>query len=221
MILVGLTGGIGSGKSTVSSLLARNGAVVIDADAITRQLQEPGQPVLVAIVERFGAGVLDSDGRLDRPALAAIVFNDPEALKALNEIVHPAVGAETARRIAAEQDTDHVVVLDVPLLVETGRRGLAAVIVVDVPTDVAVERLVSQRGMSESDARARVAVQASREARLAKADIVIDNSGARDALEPRVAEVWKQITALPSAAKPSEQDRREEPSPGGSVTPPR
>ncbi len=213
MILVGLTGGIGSGKSTVSSLLAGHGAVVIDADAITRQLQEPGQPVLAAIVERFGSAVLDGDGRLNRPGLAAIVFNDPKALKALNEIVHPAVGAETARRIAAEYDTDHVVVLDVPLLVETGRRGLAAVIVVDVPTDVAVERLVSQRGMSESDARGRVAVQASREDRLAKADIVIDNSGDRHALEPRVAEVWEQIRALPQAT--------EEASSGGSVTPPR
>ena len=212
MILVGLTGGIGSGKSTVSSLLAGHGAVVIDADAITRQLQEPGQPVLAAIVARFGSAVLDGDGRLDRPGLAAIVFNDPEALKALNEIVHPAVGAETARRIAAEHDTDHVVVLDVPLLVETGRRGLAAVIVVDVPTDVAVERLVAQRGMSEPDARARVAVQASRAERLAKADIVIDNSGDRDALAPRVAEVWEQIRALPPTA--------DSPA-GGSVTPPR
>jgi dephospho-CoA kinase len=212
MILVGLTGGIGSGKSTVSSLLAGHGAVVIDADAITRQLQEPGQPVLAAIVARFGSAVLDGDGRLDRPGLAAIVFNDPEALKALNEIVHPAVGAETARRIAAEHDTDHVVVLDVPLLVETGRRGLAAVIVVDVATDVAVERLVAQRGMSEPDALARVAVQASRADRLAKADIVIDNSGDRDALAPRVAEVWEQIRALPPAADSP---------PGGSVTPPR
>jgi len=217
MIVVGLTGGIGSGKSTVSSLLASHGAVVIDADAITRQLQEPGQPVLAAIVERFGSGVLDGDGRLDRPGLAAIVFNDPEALKALNEIVHPAVGAETARRLAAELDTDHVVVLDVPLLVETGRRGLAAVIVVDVPTEVAVERLVAQRGMSEADARARVAVQASREDRLAKADIVIDNSGERDALEPRVAEVWEQLRALP----PAPEATTEESTPGGSVTPPR
>jgi dephospho-CoA kinase len=212
MILVGLTGGIGSGKSTVSSLLAGHGAVVIDADAITRQLQEPGQPVLEAIVERFGSGVLDRDGRLDRPGLAAIVFSDPEALRALNEIVHPAVGAETARRITAQQGTDHVVVLDVPLLVETGRRGLAAIIVVDVPTDVAVERLVAQRGMSEADARARVAVQASRDDRLAKADIVIDNSGDRDALESRVAEVWDQIRALPHAA---------ELPPGGTVTPSR
>lgn len=206
VILVGLTGGIGSGKSTVSSLLAARGAVVVDADAITRQLQEPGQPVLVAIVERFGAGVLDGEGRLNRPALAAIVFNDGEALKDLNAIVHPAVGEETARRLLAEQDTDHVVVLDVPLLVETGRRGLAAVIVVDVPTEVAIDRLVRQRGMAEEDARARIAMQATREDRLAKADIVIDNSGDRDALEARVAEVWEHICALPRS---------------GTVTPPR
>ncbi len=206
MILVGLTGGIGSGKSTVSTRLAAHGAVVIDADAITRQLQEPGQPVLAAIVERFGAGVLDDAGRLDRPALAAIVFNDPAALKDLNQIVHPAVGAETARRIAAETDTDHVVVLDVPLLVETGRRGLTAVVVVDAPTEVAIERLVQQRGMSEADARARIAAQAQREERLAKADIVIDNSGDREALEARVDEVWRQLRSLP---------------PGGTVTPPR
>ena len=212
VILVGLTGGIGSGKSTVSGLLAARGAVVIDADAITRQLQERGQPVLAAIVDRFGDGVLDGGGRLDRPALAAIVFNDPDALKDLNAIVHPAVGVETARRIAAEQETDHVVVLDVPLLVETGRRGLAAVIVVDVPTDIAVQRLVEQRGMAEADARARVAVQASREDRLAKADIIVDNSDGRDALEARVAEVWEQISALPPTAAPAS---------GGSVAPPR
>ncbi len=206
VILVGLTGGIGSGKSTVSGLLAARGAVVIDADAITRQLQEPGQPVLAAIVERFGPAILDAEGRLDRPGLAAIVFPDPRALKDLNGIVHPAVGAETARRIAAEQDTDHLVVLDVPLLVETGRSGLAAVVVVDVPTDVAIERLVQQRGMSEADARARIAAQASREDRLAKADIVIDNSGDREALEAQVDEVWTRLRALP---------------PGGTVTPPR
>jgi dephospho-CoA kinase len=211
VILVGLTGGIGAGKSTVSALLAARGAVVIDADAITRQLQEPGQPVLNAIVERFGTRVLDGDGRLNRPALAAIVFNDPAALKELNAIVHPAVGIETARRLAAEQDTDHVVVLDVPLLVETGRGGLAAIIVVDAPTDVAVRRLVEQRGMVEADARARVAVQASREERLAKADIIVDNSAGRDALEARVAEVWDFISSLPHQASPS----------GGTVTPPR
>jgi dephospho-CoA kinase len=207
VILVGLTGGIGSGKSTVSALLAAHGAVVIDADAITRQLQEPGQPVLTAIVERFGTRVLDPEGRLDRPALAAIVFSDPEALRELNAIVHPAVGVETARRVAAERDTDNVVVLDVPLLVETGRGGLAAIIVVDVPTEIAIQRLVEQRGMAEADARARVAVQASREDRIAKADIIVDNSDGRDALEARVAQVWEFIRSLPQSA------------PGGSVAP--
>ena len=131
MILVGLTGGIGAGKSTVSQLLAERGAVIIDADAITRQLQEPGQPVLAAIVERFGSGILSAEGALDRPALAELVFNDPDALKDLNGLVHPAVGREIARRIDIERDSDRVVVLDVPLLVETGRRGMAGVVVVD------------------------------------------------------------------------------------------
>jgi dephospho-CoA kinase len=213
MILVGLTGGIGAGKSTVSALLAAHGAVVVDADAITRALQEPGQPVLAAIVERFGSGVLGGDGRLDRAGLAEIVFGDPDALRDLNAIVHPAVGAEIAQRIAAEQDSGRVVVLDVPLLVETGRGGLSGIVVVDVPTDIAIERLVLQRGMSEDDARARVAVQASREERLAKADVVIDNSSTREALEERVAAVWEWMQQLPDAERPSE--------PGGSVPPPR
>ena len=179
MILVGLTGGIGAGKSTVSQLLAERGAVIIDADAITRQLQEPGQPVLAAIVERFGSGILTAEGALDRPALAELVFNDPDALKDLNGLVHPAVGQEIARRIDIERDSDRVVVLDVPLLVETGRRGMAGVVVVDAPLDVAVDRLVRHRGMSEADARARMARQASREERRAKADWVIDNAGPR------------------------------------------
>lgn len=213
MILVGLTGGIGAGKSTVSALLAGYGAVVIDADAITRALQEPGQPVLAAIVDRFGSGVLSADGRLDRAGLAEIVFGDPDALRDLNAIVHPAVGAEIARRIAAEQDSGRVVVLDVPLLVETGRDGLSGIVVVDVPTDTAVERLVVQRGMSEDDARARVAVQASRDERLAKADVVIDNSSTREALEKRVAAVWAWMQQLPDAQRSRE--------PGGSVPPPR
>jgi dephospho-CoA kinase len=213
MILVGLTGGIGAGKSTVSALLAARGAIVVDADAITRALQEPGQPVLAAIVERFGEGVLDADGRLDRAGLAGIVFADPESLRDLNAIVHPAVSAEIARRIAAERDTDHVVVLDVPLLVETGRGGLSGLVVVDVPTELAIERLVDQRGMSEADARARVAIQASREERLGRADVVIDNSGTLETLEARVAEVWRWMLALPPAEATAEA--------GGSVTPPR
>ncbi|MGI8938586.1 MAG: dephospho-CoA kinase [Iamia sp.] len=197
MILVGLTGGIGSGKSAVSALLADHGAVVIDADAITRELQAPGQPVLAAIVERFGDEVMDRDGSLDRPALAAIVFSDADALADLNALVHPAVGAEIARRMEAEAGTDHLVVLDVPLLVESGRDDMAAVVVVDVDPEVAVDRLVERRGMEAADARARMAHQASREDRLARADLVIDNSGDLDDLRRRVDEVWAQLSALP------------------------
>lgn len=197
MILVGLTGGIGSGKSTVSALLAERGAVVVDADAITRQLQQPGQPVLEGIVERFGREVLTADGQLDRPRLASIVFADAEALADLNGIVHPAVGAEIARRIDALRGTDRVVVLDIPLLVESGRYAVAGVLVVDVPIDTAVHRLVGQRGMDEGDARARMARQASREDRVAKADRVIDNSGDRAALEAQVDEAWAWMQTLP------------------------
>jgi dephospho-CoA kinase len=202
VILVGLTGGIGAGKSTVSSLLAQRGAVVIDADAITKELQQPGQPVLAAIVERFGGAVLQPDGTLDRAGLAAIVFPDPDSLKELNAIVHPAVGKEINRRIEAERDTDHVVVLDVPLLVETGRRGMGGVIVVDVEPEIAIARLVMHRGFDEADARARIARQASRADRLAKADRVIDNGGTPDDLGPQVDELWSWLLTLPPAPAP-------------------
>ena len=196
MIVIGLTGGIGAGKSTVSALLAARGAVVIDADAITRELQRPGQPVLAAIVERFGRTVLAPDGSLDRPALAALVFTDPSALKDLNAIVHPAVGAEILRRLEVERVGDHVVVLDIPLLVETARYRVAGLLVVDVDPEVAIARLVSQRGMTEPDARARMANQASREARREKADRVIDNSGDRKSLERQVDAAWTWIKTL-------------------------
>jgi dephospho-CoA kinase len=199
VITVGLTGGIGAGKSTVSALLSELGAVVVDADAIVHDLQAPGQPVLAAMVERFGEGILLPDGRLDRQAVADLVFGDGDALADLNKIVHPAVGEEIARRLAAEAETDHVVILDVPLLVESGRKDMAAVIVVDVDPEIAVGRLVEQRGMSEDDARARIARQASREERLATADHVIDNHGDRDALRRRVLEVWDQLTSLAAA----------------------
>lgn len=197
MILVGLTGGIGSGKSTVSSLLAARGAVVIDADAIAREVQAPGSPVLARIAERFGAEVIGPDGSLDRPALAAIVFADADALKDLNGIVHPAIGAETTRRILAARETDRVVVLDIPLLTENPRSGLQGVIVVDVPVDLQVERLVAFRNFSSDDARARIAKQATREERLATADVVIDNSGTIDELIPQVDALWAWLVALP------------------------
>jgi dephospho-CoA kinase len=202
VILVGLTGGIGSGKSTVSELLTARGALVIDADGVTRELQQPGQAVLAAIVERFGEGVLTADGHLDRPALASLVFGDPDTLKDLNAIVHPAVNAEIRRRALLQADTDKVVVLDVPLLVEGRGYNTAGTIVVDTPIDVAVARLVQYRGMSEEDARARMSRQATREERLAKADRVIDNGGDRESLERQVAEVWEWIHTLPKYVPP-------------------
>jgi dephospho-CoA kinase len=196
VLVIGLTGGIGSGKSTVSAALAARGAVVVDADAITRALQEPGGAVLAAMVERFGEKILTPDGRLDRPAVADIVFTDVDALADLNAIVHPAVGAEIARRLAAEADTDHVVILDVPLLVESGRDDMAGIVVVDVDPEVAISRLVAHRGFREEDARARVARQVSRDERLARADFIIDNAGSPEDLEPRVDACWRWILGL-------------------------
>ena len=199
MLLLGLTGGIGSGKSTVSALLAEKGAVIIDADAITRSVQQPGQPVFDAMVERFGPGIVGSDGTLDRAGLAKIVFADEHARKDLEHIVHPAVGAEMLQRMQDEADTDHVVVYDVPLLVEAARRAMsfAGVIVVDIDPEIAVRRVVEQRGMDEQDVRARIANQASRAERIAAADKVIDNSGTRDDLRRQVDEVWAWIQTLP------------------------
>ena len=200
MVLIGLTGGIGSGKSTVSQKLVERGARLIDADAVVRELQEPGTPVFEAMVERFGPGIVAEDGTLDRAAVAAIVFSDEAARRDLNAIVHPAVGAEIARRIADAAGTDDVVVLDVPLLVESSRYQVAGVLVVDCPVDVAVERLVSARGMSEADARARIAVQATREERLARADHVVDNSGPPAALDGEIDRAWAWIEGLRAAA---------------------
>ena len=196
MVLVGLTGGIGSGKSTVSARLAAHGAVVVDADAIVREVQAPGGPAFVPIVERFGDGIVAEDGSLDRAALADIVFRDPAALADLEGITHPIVSGTILERVAAEADTDHVVVLDVPLLVEGGRDDLAALLVVDCPEEIAVERLVSQRGMDRDDARRRMAAQASRDERRARADIVIDNSDGLDQLVAQVDAAWQRLVSL-------------------------
>ena len=202
MILVGLTGGMGAGKSSVSELLSAHGAVIVDADAITRELQQPGTPVFAAIVERFGDGVVAPDGTLDRQALADIVFADPDELKDLNGIVHPAVGVELLERLRQEAETDHVVILDVPLLVESGRDDMAGLIVVDVDPELAVRRLVEHRNVPEADARARMARQATREERLAKADFVIDNSGTREDLAAQVDAAWAWIQGLEPATDP-------------------
>jgi dephospho-CoA kinase len=201
VLVVGLTGGIGSGKSTVSALLAAKGAVVVDADAVVHDLQRPGTAVFEAMVDRFGNGIVAADGSLDRSAVAAIVFNDPDALADLNGIVHPAVGAEIVRRMDELSTTDAVVVLDVPLMVESARGyPVAGLIVVDVDPEVAVRRLVEHRGMREDDARARIARQASREERRARADVVIDNSGSLDDLVAQVDRAWRWIEGLVAAS---------------------
>ncbi len=200
MLLIGLTGGIGSGKSSVSARLAQRGAVVIDADAIVHEAQGPGTPVLEAMAERFGPEIVRPDGSLDRQAVADIVFADPAALADLNAIVHPPVVAEIARRLEEQAEADNVVVLDVPLLVESGRDDLAGLLVVDVDPDLAVARLVQHRGFREDDARARIARQATREERRARADFVVDNSGSLEDLDREVARAWAWIESLAAAA---------------------
>jgi len=195
MLVIGLTGGIGAGKSTVSRLLAEHGAVILDADAYAREVVEPGGTAYQGVVDRFGEDVLLPDGHIDRPALAAIVFSDADALADLNAIVHPAVGAVIAERLSEESATDHVVILDVPLLVESGRSNTAGTIVVDCPPEEALRRAVA-RGLPEDDVRRRMANQVSREERLAKADFVVDNSGPESALPAEVDKAWTWIERL-------------------------
>jgi dephospho-CoA kinase len=189
VLRIGLTGGIGSGKSTVAGLLAARGAQVVDADRIAREVVEPGTPGLAAVVAAFGRGVLTADGALDRPALAAVVFADPDARRRLDGIVHPLVRARAADLVAAAPP-DAVVVQDVPLLVETGQAGAYdLVLVVQADLDTRVRRLVG-RGLSEDDARARIAAQATDEQRRAVADVVLDNSGTVEELETQVERFW-------------------------------
>lgn len=199
MLRVGLTGGIGSGKSTVSSLLAQHGAVVIDYDRLARDVVEPGSPALDLIAERFGAGVIAADGSLDRPALGALVFADPEALSDLNGITHPAIRSLGHDRESAA-GPDAVVVHDNPLLVEMGAAAACdVVVVVDVPVEVQVRRLTTLRGMTEADARARIAAQASREERTGAADLVIDNTGPQDELASIVGGLWDELVSRAAA----------------------
>jgi dephospho-CoA kinase len=197
VLRVGLTGGIGSGKSEVSRRLAALGAVIIDADVGARRVVDPGTPGLAQIAEAFGPGVLRPDGALDRERLGAIVFGDPAQLARLNAITHPLIGEwmQAAERAAAEAaEGDLIVVYDVALIAESGcRADYDLIIVVDVAPEVQIDRLVSQRGMAPDQARARLAAQASREQRLALADLVIDNSGSLEALDRRVAEVWTDL----------------------------
>ena len=201
MVVVGLTGGIGSGKSTVSRMLADLGAVVIDADQLAREVVEPHEPAFALVVERFGAGVVGPDGRLDRPALGAIVFSDPKARTDLEAITHPAIGVRMAERMAAEAGTDHVVVLDVPLLVESGRMNTAGVIVVDCPEELAIERLERDRGMDADEIRRRMAAQATRQERLDRADFVIVNDGSLERLREQVEAAWAWIATLPRTGR--------------------
>lgn len=199
MLLVGLTGGIGAGKSTVSALLAAHGAVVVDADQVARDLQQAGSPLIERMAERFGHHIVRNDGSLDRAAVAAIVFGDSDearaALADLNAITHPAIQAEIRDRIDAHRHGADIVVLDHPLLGENQRDDLAATIVVDVPVEIAVDRLVS-RGMDATDARHRIASQISRDERLATATHVVDNSGDLDALRDQVDVLWDDLVRL-------------------------
>lgn len=194
MLLVGLTGGIGAGKSTVAELLTRKGAVVVDADEVARAVVEPGQPAFDALVERFGPEVVGPDGRLDRAAVARIAFADDQSRKDLEAITHPAINTEFTRRVL-EAPSDAIVVLDVPLLAESKQareRPYEAVIVVEAPRDVRQARLEA-RGVARADAERRMAAQASDEQRRAIATFVLDNTGDLPALERQVDDVWADL----------------------------
>ncbi len=207
--MVGLTGGIGSGKSTVAWLLAARGAVVIDADRIAREVTEPGSPVLDRLAERFGADVIGPDGRLDRARLAERAFVDEEHRAALEAITHPAIGEEFLRQVAAAP-AGALVVHDVPLLVESKTPSIyAGVIVVEAPRGLRLERL-EMRGIPRADAERRMAQQATDEQRRAVATWLVDNSGDLAALEARVAGLWPELVAFASeSANPTEPDPAE------------
>ena len=199
MKLIGLGGGIGAGKSTVSALLAARGAVIVDADLIARQVVEPGTATLEALVTKFGPTILSDDRTLDRKALAPVAFASTEGVAALNAITHPAIGAEINRQIRVHVGADRIVILDAALLFDRARPGLVGSIVVDVDPEVAIGRLVRFRGFDDADARRRVAAQMAREDRVAQADQVIDNSGSPEELAPQIDAVWEWIDTLPGS----------------------
>ena len=197
MLAVGLTGGIGSGKSAVAGLLVERGAVLIDADQVAREVVAPGGPAYQPLIDRFGPGIVSADGTLDRQALAKVAFADDETRQELNAITHPAIGIAMIQARDARENTDDIVVLAIPLLTAAHRETvkLHKVVVVDTPVDVALARLLSQRGFDRQDAEARIRSQISREERVKEADYVLDNSGDRAALEREVAELWEWLVA--------------------------
>jgi dephospho-CoA kinase len=200
VLLVGLTGGIGSGKSTVARLLEKRGAVVFDADLLAREAVEPGTPGHAAVIDRFGADVLAPGGELDREALASIVFADPAARRDLEQIVHPEVRRLFAEGTEAYRDTDRVVVFSAPLLVETGMHtAFEILVVVSATVATQIERLMRQRGMSEASIRARIDAQVPLEDKAAAADFIVDNEGTLDELESQVERLWTDLSARPVA----------------------
>lgn len=202
MFLIGLTGGIGSGKSTVASRLKTLGARIVDADKIAREIVEPGEPALAELAEAFD-GVLNADGTLNRAELARQAFAAPEATEKLNSITHPRIRERTLERFAqARTDGVQVLVYDMPLLIENGEyKKMDHVLVVDAEDEIRIDRLVNSRGLDEEDARRRIAAQISREERLAAADSVVDNSGTRDQLLQQVDAFWEQVVAPRLAAQ--------------------
>jgi dephospho-CoA kinase len=194
LLLVGLTGGLASGKSTVAQMLARRGAIVVDADALSRLAVAPGTPGLARIVESFGNGILDSSGDLDRQALASVVFADETKRRLLESIVHPEVFRLLAEVVERHRDTDDVVVFDAPLIVETGfDQACDFLVVVSAPADAQVERVARTRGMTEDEARSRIASQTSSAHRESRADVVVKNVGTLEELERQVAELWEEL----------------------------
>ena len=196
MLEIGLTGGIGSGKSTAATGFVKHGAALIDADQIVRDLQQPGEKVFEEMLSKWGTDILTADGQLDRQLIANIVFSNPEELSVLNEIVHPAVREEMTNRRRVHLDTDNTVILEIPLLVESGYRNFDAIVVVDVDTEIAVKRLVEHRSFEEEDARKRIEKQVSRESRTEIADYVIENNTSIENFEKEINKCWEWIESI-------------------------